>query len=276
MFRLRFQSYIPVILIVVALVGGACGAVDTKNKSPKGKTPQKQPTTQVITQGISPTEAQNLLARATKNASHSNRKFETDIALKTNTFNSTEPIAMSFVGTHTADDASDGVLTLNQPGLHFSMRLRIVENQLFVQRQAEWFLVGSASGLQLDLGRELFLHPHLFHIDVASRDMETQKVQITGKVDPKSLLAHLTAESDGAVASALRRARQITFLAEIEDKTLMSAEIDVNVTKGDSTADSMSSDSFHLRIRERYSPSPPLKISVPEVAEPLTGTLFPL
>ncbi len=100
--------------------------------------------------------------------------------------------------------------------------LRIVDDQLYLQRgnfDSPWRRAGSASGVSLDVGRELLDHPFLLRATTARGDAAAMTVSFSAPA--ARLRAYATSERRGPVTDLLRQARQLTLVAQVRGGRLV-------------------------------------------------------
>lgn len=100
--------------------------------------------------------------------------------------------------------------------------MRIVADRLYLQTgqfDAPWRLAGSASGVSLDVGRELLDHPFLLTTTNARGTGGMRSVTFAAPAD--QLRAYATSERRGPVTDLLRQARQLTLVAHVRGGQLV-------------------------------------------------------
>lgn len=100
--------------------------------------------------------------------------------------------------------------------------MRIVDDQLYLQPGnfgSPWRRAGSASGVSLDVGRELLDHPFLLRVANARREQSSATVTFTAPA--AHLREYATSERRGPVTDLLRQARQLTLVAHVRGGRLV-------------------------------------------------------
>lgn len=114
--------------------------------------------------------------------------------------------------------------------------LRIVDDQLYLQRgnfDSPWQRAGSASGVSLDVGRELLDHPFLLRATSARGD-SAAATTVTFTAPAERLRAYATSERHGPVTDLLRTARQLTLVAHVRGGRLVGDRFTLVTTAPDS------------------------------------------
>lgn len=102
------------------------------------------------------------------------------------------------------------------------MQLRIIDDQLYTQPgppSAPWQERGSASGVSLDVGRELLDHDFLLTTTAAWGDERAAAVAFTVPAD--RVREYATTERRGPVTDLLRSIRRLTLVAHVRDGRLV-------------------------------------------------------
>ncbi|MCW2971978.1 MAG: hypothetical protein JWN72_251 [Thermoleophilia bacterium] len=204
--------------------GGSAPAASTSASSTTAPTPTRSCT---VPQGIFPAPtsptglatATRALAAATDRASRTRRPFTTDLAI---TLASGVRVRGRLSGVRRADGSSAGTLRW-QGAARFLLpdqQLRIAGNQLAVRAHAgdRWRALGSASGVALDVGRELFTHPFLLDVTGTGGTGELRTVRAVARV--ADLRAYATTERQGLATELLAGATALRIDAAISRGTL--------------------------------------------------------
>jgi hypothetical protein len=112
--------------------------------------------------------------------------------------------------------------------------LRIVDDRLLVRRRSgdrTWATLGSASGVALDVGRELLMHPFLLRSTTASRAGDLTEVQLLAP--PADLRTYATSERRGPVTDLLRRTTSLRLVVHLRGNRLVRDEFDLATTLPD-------------------------------------------
>jgi len=118
------------------------------------------------------------------------------------------PVAVR--GRRLPDGTSEARVTV---GAGRALLLRIVDDTIYVRAGTRWTNRGSASGIALDVGRELFDHPFLLEPTAAMRDGTDHLVELAAP--PAPLRDYATNERHGPVTELLADATALTITGRV-------------------------------------------------------------
>ncbi|MCW2921778.1 MAG: hypothetical protein JWL76_1652 [Thermoleophilia bacterium] len=165
--------------------------------------------------------AELVIVRAAKRATRSGHRFTIELRVAAGRLRGTATI----FGRRTAQDTSAALVVWS--GLAGAvlpdLGLRIVDDRLYLQPgtfTSPWRVGGSASGVSLDVGRELLDHPFLLEPTTARGDGDVATT-VSFSAPPERLRAYATSERRGRVTDLLRAARRLTLTADVRGGTLV-------------------------------------------------------
>lgn len=210
----------------------ACGGSDERESTPP-RPPSADPAPEpargpvmdctaqgrvIVTDRSSTTAARTVVDAAAGRARRSGHRFTTLLTVRASGLRANARIQGRRLpgGASVANLERSGAATLLLPDL----QLRIVDDQLYLARSDDpaWRSIGSASGVALDVGRELLDHPFLLE-PVAARASDGH-VALDLVAPPASLRAYATAERRGPVTDLLRGTRRLTLTAHATGRRL--------------------------------------------------------
>jgi hypothetical protein len=173
--------------------------------------------------------AHRTLLAATGRATHlPNRRFVTRLTL---TLDTGLVARATLRGSRQGDGSSTALLRWRGPArlLLPDTHIRIRRNQLATRPTAAagaaapaWTELGSASGIALDVGRELFTHDFLLDVTGTATRATTRTVRAMAR--PAELRAYATAERQGLATELLAGASSLRIDARI-DRGLLTADV---------------------------------------------------
>lgn len=220
-----------------------------------------------------------ILAGAAQRSSSSNNNFMMKLSVKTTASKSAEKVpnpslsALGLLGVKVSgyrnkNDASESTFAAGIGPLAKKVDMRIINDVLYVKRSGTWYKMGSAGGLMLDIGRELFLHGSLVQVTAANRCTDGY-IEVIGKVAGDDVVAQAKTEPTGLVSSALQYTTGLRFKAVIRNRQLESDVIFAGLRIPESTNIPFPIGSVSLTFAEKYTPAPFRKIPVPKTSTPI-------
>jgi len=233
---MRSRARIPLLLITwAALIAAGCGSSNGADRQNSGDgTAQTTTATRTMTApaevacgavpgavGAAPFDrsaTERLVARAAARSTRLGNRFELEARIEVRTGLS----ATAFVhGYRTPDGDSEASLHWGgAAGLLLpDATARIVDNNVYLRmNEGPWSNEGSASGIALDVGHELLLHPFL--LEVAGRANRSDTATIVHDVPAAGLRAYASTERQGIATDLLVGARSLTLVTRIADGTV--------------------------------------------------------
>lgn len=163
------------------------------------------------------------LARAVERAGAARRRFVTDGEV---VVTGGVRVRARLVGERAADGSSTGRLDWRGAAALVApdADLRIVDNQLTMRRDDEhaagFTPMGSASGIALDVGRELLTHPFLLDVVAVGGSGDIRTYRLVAR--PDDLRAYAGTERQGLATELLVGARSLTIDVRVVDGVLVS------------------------------------------------------
>ncbi len=161
-----------------------------------------------------PAATRRLVDRAAAARTRSGGAFSTRLRITSPPLEATGTLR----GSRDADGDSRARLTWHGAAalLLADQQLAIVDDQLRVRAEgaADWTALGSASGIALDVGRELLDHPFLLRTGAARADAAVRTLRLT--VDPAALRDYATTERRGPATELLAHTRSLRLDATVD------------------------------------------------------------
>lgn len=226
------------ILAAAASLAGACG--DEGDDAPRAD-PATRPTTTtraatserggrpcpfpapVLDPSTEHADARGRIDGAVDVATRTDRRFVTRLELLL--VGTQGRFRARLTGTRRADGSSRATLRWSDPAalLLPDAELAVRANRILLRTGPDgtgrWRDAGSASGVALDVGRELLDHPFLLRVVGAARAGE--RLDVTLESPPPRLRAYATSERNGPVTELLRAARSLRITANLDDGELV-------------------------------------------------------
>lgn len=164
--------------------------------------------------------ATRALHRATSTATHTGHVFRTSLHLR---FATGLVARATLNGRRTADGASTARLEWIGPASLVApdADLRIEQDRLLVRldaHHARWRDIGSASGIALDVGRELLTHPFLLQVTGVRGSSDSQTISLTAPA--AGLRTYASTERRGWATDLLAGTRSLRYAAQLRSGRL--------------------------------------------------------
>lgn len=241
---MRFPVYIPIV-VLAAITLGACGSSDSNPRDTSGPTtrePTDAPTSDAprppgrldnaaqcvgsrtsagpLTTSSDLVGARTVALEAARRATRSGHRFSIALDVRSGRLRGEATI----YGRRTPSNANAALVhwTGAASALLPDVGMRIVDDQLYIQPghfDSPWRRAGSASGVSLDVGRELLDHPQLLR--VTSVRGRGPAMTVAFAASPERLRADATSERRGPVTDLLRQARRLTLVAHVRGGRLV-------------------------------------------------------
>jgi hypothetical protein len=231
---MRRARTLPLLLLaaVVVPVLGACGSEDASrgrddpaasrsgaDRPARSAGASCAPTTDPTTtpaRSIDPASGRKLLDAAAARATRAGHRFVTDLQVDAGSVRLTGTLA----GRRTPDGASRARLTWTGVAalVATDLEVRIVDDVILLRpagSRTRFAGAGSASGIALDVGRELLDHPQLLVARSATRTADDRTTVVTLATPAPALRDYATRERRGLATDLLRSARSLKFTSTV-------------------------------------------------------------
>lgn len=165
--------------------------------------------------------ARERLTSAVRAARRTERRFVTNLSLRAGELG---PFTARLVGTRRADGSSRATLRWSgaAAALLPDVDLAVHRDRIRIRDAggaSAWRDLGSASGVALDVGRELFDHPFLLRTRSAAG--AGRRLDLRMEAPAAGLRAYATTERRGPITELLRNARSLRITAQVDGATLV-------------------------------------------------------
>jgi hypothetical protein len=230
------RSATAAVLALAATVLAACGGGDRRATSEQDDPTTRPPATRATGPAAPPdrcatplppapgaaigaTQARAIVDAAAGAATTRPHRFRTQLVVDADGL---PQLDATLIGRRAADGSSAGVLRWRGPAALVlpEARVRVADDRIRIATaDSAWRNLGSASGVALDVGRELLVHPFLLELRDArgvSRNLDARLVAPTA-----SLRDYATAERQGPVTELLAQTRSLVLDARVVDDALV-------------------------------------------------------
>lgn len=280
------------LVVAVSVLLAACGSSespeptprDTPSTVPAPAAPAPGPVTDCSAQGrvvvsdpSSPGTARRIVEAAAVRARRSGHRFTTLLAVRASGLRANARIQGRRLrsGASVATVTWTGAARLLLPDL----QLRIVEDQLYLQRgdRPGWRSLGSASGVALDVGRELLDHPFL--LDPVAARASGRHVALELVAPHERMRTYATTERRGPVTDLLGGTRRLALTAHVSGRRLTGDDFTL-VTRNPASIDvpglaagtpiTVTGETYYCPLRARGSTTDRAPIPAPIIASRVT------
>ena len=208
---------------------------------------------------VGASRAKRALVRAATNATASQREFHSRVSARIDRHGGGAGVSES--GITTVSFRVEGVTSTNGESsmqaragvgpIGASLDARIVADRLYLRRSRQWYDMGSAGGITLDVGRELFAHPQLYRVSGAER-LHDGTLLVQGVVPGPRLAEHARNERSGPISDALQHTTRVSFTARVRGGQLVADTVNGRLGFPGAAHTPAGIDGVSLEFEERY------------------------